>query len=885
MGEVYHARDVKLGRSVAVKIVREGLAADASLVSRLEREAKMLASLNHPHIASLHGLEEHDGRRFLVMELVEGETLADRLRRGPMPVDDVLRIAAQIAEALETAHEKGIVHRDLKPANVKITPEDKVKVLDFGLAKAIGPEPASATAGDNVVDSPTLSRMATQAGIILGTAAYMSPEQAKGLPADHRSDVFSFGVVFYEMLTGRQPFQGETAADVLASVLIRDPELSKLPPDVNPRLHDLVRRCLEKSPKRRWQAMGDLRSEIETIAESPRALPASAVSVAPRPLWRRALPVALTAVVTAGLAGSLAWRLKPTPPAPVTRSTFTLPEGQVFTNPGRTMVAISPDGARMAYVADQRLYVRALSQFDATAVRGTENRQGIANPVFSPDGQSVAFYAAGDGTIKRIAITGGIATTICKATNPYGMSWEGSDIVFGQGAGGLMRVSSTGGSPQLLVRVEPGELAYGPQILPGGEHVLFTLATGTDAGRWDRSSVVVQSLSSGDRRVVVEGAADARYLPTSHLLYAVGGTVFAAGFDPRRLTMTGTPVPVIEGVRRAGIGTGAAQFSVARTGSLVYVPGPASSPSGFEVGLIDRKGAIERLSLPTGAYEHPRASPDGRRIAFGTSDGKETDISIYDLAGTTAPRRLTFGGNNRYPTWSSDSRRITYQSDREGDLGIFWQLADGSGVERLTKADEGTSHEPESWSSDGDTLLFSLVKGTDVSLWMYSRQSRKASPFGGVRSSRPIGAMFSPDGRWVAYSSREETGGTVYVEPFPATGVKYEIPARGRLPHHQVWSPDGKELFYDTGPAAFEILTVFTAPAFGFGNPVTVPKVFYTASSLTTRRPFDILRPSGRILGLITPGQADSGGALQQIHVVTNWLEEVKARVPTGSSK
>ncbi|MGE5835470.1 MAG: protein kinase domain-containing protein, partial [Acidobacteriota bacterium] len=734
MGEVYRARDSKLGRSVAIKIVREGLA-DPDRVARFEREAKVLASLNHPHIASLYGMEVADGRHFLVMELIEGETLADRLRRGALPVEDTLQIALQIADALETAHEKSIVHRDLKPANVKITPEEKVKVLDFGLAKAVETERTATS----MSDSPTLSMMASQAGIILGTAAYMSPEQAKGFPADHRSDVFSFGVVLYEMLTGRQPFQGETAPDVLASVLVRDPELSKLPADLNPRLGELLRRCLEKSPKRRWQAMGDLRSEIEAVASAPRLLPAAG-RVEQRPLWRRGVPVVLAAVLAAALAGTGVWMLRTPPPQPVARFSFALPEGLVLSAVGRHSVAISQDGQRMAFVGNSRIYLRPLSELDAKPIPGTEGFQSVTSPAFSPDGLSLAFFAVSDQTLKRIVVTGGAAVTICSASNPYGLIWTPDGIVFGQGRGGIMRVSANGGKPEQLVAVKESELAHGPQILPSGKHVLFTLTGGSSAAsndRWEKARIVVQSLTTHEQKTVIEGGTDARFVPTGHLVYALSGSLYAIPFDVKRLATTGGAVPIVEGVRRSpGTTTGAAQAAISTTGSLVYFPGPALASSGqFELVLADRKGTVEKLRLPPGSYATPRVSPDGRQVAFVTNDGKEDMISIYDLSGASVMRRLTYGGNSRHPIWSSDGQHIAFQSDRDGDLAMFWQRADNTGqVERLTKPDQGVAHVPESWHPTSNVLLFSAVKTGEVTLWALTLPDKKATPFGGVKS-------------------------------------------------------------------------------------------------------------------------------------------------------
>jgi serine/threonine protein kinase len=881
MGEVYRARDSKLGRSVAIKIVREGLT-DPDRVARFEREAKVLASLNHPHIASLYGMEVADGRHFLVMELIEGETLADRLRRGALPIEDTLQIALQIADALETAHEKSIVHRDLKPANVKITPDEKVKVLDFGLAKAVETERSASS----MSDSPTLSMMASQAGIILGTAAYMSPEQAKGFPADHRSDVFSFGVVVYEMLAGRQPFQGETAPDVLASVLVRDPELSKLPPDLNPRLVEILRRCLEKSPKRRWQAMGDLRSEIESVAAAPRLLPAAG-RVEQRPLWRRAIPVAIGALLSAALAGTAVWMLRTPPPQPVARFSFTLPEGLVLSAVGRHSVAISQDGQRMAFVANSQIYLRLLSELDTKPIPGTEGFQSVTSPAFSPDGLSLAFFATGDQTLKRIAATGGSPVPICPATNPYGVIWTPGGIIFGQGRGGIMRVSPNGGKPEQLVTVKEGELAHGPQILPGGQHVLFTLASGPSASandRWEKARIVVESLATKEQKTVIESGTDARFVPTGHLVYALSGSLYAIPFDLKNLSTTGGAVPIVEGVRRAPGGTtGAAHAAISTTGSLVYFPGPAvASSTQVEVVLADRKGAFEKLKLPPGSYATPRVSPDGRQVAFVTNDGKEDMISVYDLSGAIGMRRVTYGGNNRHPVWSFDGQHLAFQSDREGDLAVFRQRADNTGqVERLTKPEPGVTHVPESWHPATNVLLFAAIKSGEHTLWALTVPDKKVTPFGGVKSTLPIGAVFSPDGRWVAYTSNETGSNRAYVQPFPATGARYQIYGKEQeSAHHLVWSKTGKELIYNPRATSLEAVSVTTQPIPAFGNPVALPRPFATGPS-QTRRQFDLM-PDGRFLGLAVPGQTETatGPSAPEVRLVLNWFEELKQRVP-----
>jgi serine/threonine-protein kinase len=746
---------------------------------------------------------------------------------------------------------------------------------------------------------------ATQAGVILGTAAYMSPEQAKGFAADQRSDVFSFGCVLYEMLTGRQPFQGETVAEVLGAVLVAQPDLNSLPPNLNPRLPELVRRCLEKNPKRRWQAVGDLRVEFEVIAAAPRAVAAPAPLAVPLPpLWKRAIPIAaMAAILATALTSVIWWTFRPsTPPATISRFSFTLPEGQAFTftNTGRQYVAFSPDGTEIAYVANRRIYLRSISDLEPRAIPGTAIIQGVTNPVFSPDGRFMAFFSFADDTLKKIAVGGGAAVTLCPANNPYGMSWGPDGIVFGQagtGGRGIMRVSPNGGKPELLVSVKGDELADSPQMLPGGQAVLFTLAKGAASDRWDKAQIVVQSLKSGERKILVEGGSDARYIPTSHLVYALGGTLFALPFDERRLQVTGGPAPILEGVARAAApaaNAGTAQFSVSNTGSLIYSPGPAGATvlsSGSRVlGLADRKGDLDILKLPPSSYDHPRVSPDGKRVAFGTDDGKEAIVWIYDLAGTTSMRRLTFGGRNRFPIWSADGQHVAFQSDREGDLGIFWQRADGTGAaERLTKADQGTSHVPESWAPDSKRFLFEVTKGSNVSLWAFSLDDdKKAMPFGGVQSGTPITAAFSPDGRWVVYHSDETGRDAIYVQPFPATGAKYQVPKNdpSQNDHHPVWSSDGRELFYIPAFGALAAVSVTTQPSFAFGNAVPVPRKFTggnTNSAPSNEREYDVT-PDGKIIGpTLASAQTQTGTpTAPEIRVVLNWLEELKRLVPTN---
>jgi serine/threonine-protein kinase len=884
MGEVYRARDTRLNRDVALKILPELFAGDAERMARLHREAQLLASLNHPNIGVIYGLEGQDrqdgqdGPLALVLELIEGPTLADRIAAGRIPIDEALLIARQVVDALEAAHERGIIHRDLKPANIKVTPEGRVKVLDFGLAKAMTGEEAAGAGRAALTHSPTLSMMATQAGMILGTAAYMSPEQAQGLPVDHRTDVFSFGVVLYEMLSGRQPFHGETAAAILASVLIRDADLNALPPNLSRRLVDLIRRCLEKNPKQRWHAAGDLRVELEAIAEAPLALPAPQAG-APAPLWKRAATMAAVAAGAAALTSGAWWYSRPpAAPAPlVSRFAVLLAQNQQFTNTGRHVVALSPDGTAMVYVANQQLFLRSLSDPVARPIPGTNLGTAITEPVFSPDGQSLAFWAIADNTIKRIAVTGGAAFTICSALNPLGMSWDANGILFGQGpTRSIMRVSPNGGAPETLVKADT--IPYGPQLLPDGDTLLYTLAAVDESDRWDKAQIVAQSLKTGVRKVLVDGGTDARFVGSGHIVYAIGGVLFAVPFDARKLAVTGGKAPVVEGVSRADTAiTGDAQYSVSRNGTLIYLPGPASTDAAQrDLALVDRNGSVTLMKLPVGPYEYPRLSPDGKQIAMGTDDRQTANVWIYGTNGTTARRQLTFGGKNRYPIWSADSTRVAFQSDREGDSAIFWQRADGTGsAERLTRPGKNVAHIPQAWSPTADQFLVDVVDGGVHTLAVFSMASRKIESFDGVRSKAMLNAVFSPDGRFVAYDANESEAAAatrVYVQPFPATGAKYALPP-GINP---MWSRDGKKLFSQRR-AGMTVVDVTTQPAFAFGNPVEFVRPF-NGGGPDSARNFDITAED-RFLGVMNAGQGDLSST-PQIEAVLNWFEELKQRVP-----
>jgi len=874
MGEVYRARDSKLKRDVAIKVLPDDFADDADRLSRFQREAELLASLNHPNIAQVYGLEESSKTQFIIMELVEGDTLQERLKRGPIPIDETLSTAKEVAEALEAAHERNVIHRDLKPANIKVSTDGKVKVLDFGLAKVFDRYPAT-----NLSHSPTLMS-ASIPGVILGTAAYMAPEQAKGGIVDQRSDIFAFGCVLYEMLTGQQAFQADSVSEILASVLKSDPDLSLLPPKLNPRLRELLRRCLEKNPRKRWYAAGDVRLELQSIINSVDLTEPELAARRPS-LGKRLIPLAAGMVLAAALSGIAVWEWKPSSALTVARFTITLPADQQLGFVNRS-IAISPDGTQIVYVANGRLYLRSISESEAKPILGTDDTIGPSSPVFSPDGRSIAFLTLSDLTLKSIPIIGGTASILAhvETLGLAGLSWSREGIVFGQNLTDIVQVSANGGEPKVLIKgANTGYLLF-PEILPDGKTVLFS--------SYDQSTrqtrLAVQSLTSGARKVLIDPADQfmvGHYVATGHIVFTKGGTLFAIPFDLKKLEVGANPVPVVQGIRLANA-LGEPIFSISGAGSLIYVPGPiGASDASLDLAVSDRNGTTERLKLPARAFKTPRLSPDGTRVAFGIDDGADANIWIYSLSGATAMNRLTFGGKNEFPVWSPDGQRIAFQSNREGDLAIFSQRADGGGVaERLTKPDKGVAHAPESWSPNGDVILFSATQGAVASLWTFSLREKKAEPFAGVQSPDPTNAVFSPDGRWVAYHVQEPGKNVreVYVQPFPPTGARYQLPI-SRDNHHPLWSRDGKELYYIPGPGEFAAVSFTATPSVAFGNPVRV-RFGVNTHAPSVPRQFDITQ-DGKLIGEVASGLNQSATpATPQINIVLNWLEERKQRVP-----
>jgi len=890
MGEVYLARDTNLARDVAIKVLPEAFAHDAERLARFEREARTLAALNHPNIAIVHGLEsvliDSGHVRALVMELVDGPTLAELI--GTLSVLEALHLARQIAEGLEAAHEQGIVHRDLKPANIKVRPDDTVKVLDFGLAKAA--EPAGAIS-PGLSLSPTITSPAmTAAGLILGTAAYMSPEQAKGREADKRSDVWSFGAVLYEMLTGRRAFDGDDVSDTMASVLKSEPDWSIVPADVPPAVVSLMKGCLVKDRRQRVSDISIAKFVLKDLSTMG-VVGSASVPVAPvagRWRWTQVLAIAIAVVSTALIVGIVMWLMRPAVP-PVNVARFSLiPEGP-FTSTVQQLVAISPDGTKIAYNASGRLRVRSLGEVESRAITDVDT---IAlNPVFSPDNTTIAFttFANNGPVLRRIPAVGGTVTTVASfpdATTFSGISWSREGILLGVtgGGGGILKVSRDGATPERIVAIDADQAAHGPQMLPDGRTVLFTLARTVGDDRWDKAQIVAQSLADGTRRVLLEGGSDARYLESGHLLYAVGGTVFAVPFDAATLTIKGPAVPAIVGVRRAvGATSGGVHLAVSASGTLTYLPGPAAAYStGGTLVIADGRSDPTPLKVPTGIYAHPRVSPDGRLLAVSRGEAGAPDIWTFELSGGAEMQRLTFGGRSRFPIWSADSRRVTYQSIQ--DRGIWWVGVDGGTPERLTTPLENEEHVPESWSPDGSRLLFALRKATVNALWVLSMADRKTMPIGQIQSVESLSATFSPDGRWIAYASTERVGGVlspnrgVFVEPFPPTGAKRQAPKR-LLDYHPRWAPDGNGLWYVPGAARPLVLVPLRLqPSIVFGMPVEMTRAPLPGLLSLDVRGYDVL-PDGRIVS-VSSNIAGAAAFPLEFRVVLNWFEELKRLAP-----
>jgi Tol biopolymer transport system component len=868
MGEVYQAHDTKLGRDVAVKVLPEAFAHDSDRLLRFQREAKMLASLNHPNIATIHGLEQSGVTSYLVMELVSGETLQERVKRdGPVPISEALTIAKQIAEALEAAHEKGIIHRDLKPANVKVTPQGKVKVLDFGLAKAF----AGDTSSEDIGNSPTLSQAATMQGVILGTAAYMSPEQARGKSVDKRTDIWAFGCVLYELLTGKQTFYGEDITEILAAVVMKEPAFDALPSNLSPSIRVLLQRCLRKDRRQRLPDAGAMRMEIEDALAAPKDAGATHAATAPRRKLLAAVAAALT--VIAVVARWSWWRAtRPVEQSlrPLERLDVDLGPDVSLGSPDGADAILSPDGTRMVYLSQGRLFTRRLDQPNATELADT---QGAFAPFFSPDGQWVAFFAP--GKLKKISVEGGAAIALCDSLTGRGGSWghDGNIIAVFEANGGLSRIPSAGGSPTPVTGLQSGESTHRwPQVLPGGKAVLFT-ARSTEGSGYDEANIEVMSLADHRRKTLVRGGTFGRYLPSGHLIYVNRGTLFAVPFDLDRLEVRGTPSPVLNQVGYSTL-NGTAQFDFSQTGTLIYRSGGGGSGL-LTVQWLDAAGKTEPLLAKPDAYQRPSLSPDGNKLAINTSD-----IWVYEWQRDTMTR-LTFGpASSSYPLWSPDGRYIVFQALG----GLFWTRSDGSGKPQpLTQSKNRQL--PYSFSPDGKRLAFyELMPQTQDDIWTVPLESDgtglragKPEPFLQTPFDERHGA-FSPDGRWMAYDSNESGVYQMYVRAFPDKGGKWQISNSGGV--YPVWSRNGRELFFRTEDNQIMVAS-YTVKGDSFV--ADKPRV-WSEKRIATISPFanyDLAPDGKRIAALMPAGTPEDQKAQNHVIFLENFFDEVRRRTAT----
>ena len=861
MGIVYLARDSKLDRLVAIKKLPAELQASSTARTRFTREAKLLASLSHPNIGVIHDIiEPAEGSAYLVLEFVPGETLAERMAGEPLQLKDALSIGLQIAEAVCAAHEAGVIHRDLKPSNIKITPDGRVKVLDFGLAKT--------TISKSTGSEPTV----TQAGRVMGTPAYMSPEQARGKPMDRRTDIWSFGCLLYEMLTGHLPFEGETTTDILARIIEREPDWDLLPEATPPNIRVLLWRCLAKDPRRRLQHIGDAVIEIDETLNAPPDKPVLAeplVKVTDRRWWRLGIVYVSAGLVIGLIAAGIFLRRPTAPPrseldrAPTQRFVIELPENQAlgfyqgpFSN-RQPAFTLSPDGSRLVYVArvgaTTQLFERIIDQFEVRPIPGTD---GASSPFFSPDGRSVGFFAETD--LKVVSLLGGEPVTLCINNDPSGGSWGSDGMIYFFARGeGFSRVSADGGNVEPLGTESQHASGAYPQVLPGNKAVLFSL--GDDA--------VLLSLETMEKRVLVKNARYAHYVPTGHLVYyARAGAIEAVPFRLATLEVTGSAVPVLEQVLLDSL-NGTAQFVFSRNGLLVYAAG---GDVGRSIPVwVDRQGKEEPLPMPPQIYGTFRLSPDGKRLAILQRE-LQSDVYIYDMARGTGTK-LTVEGNYYYPLWTADGKRIVFSRYEEAEEQ--WQIlsAPSDGSSEAEVLCSSTSRlAPCSFSSDGK--LLALYKGNhDLCIL----------PFEGQHELEPlletdfmeVFPAFSPDSRWLAYASNRDGKFQIYVRPYPAMSSVWQISTN--LGEEPIWSPKGDELFYRSGDNKWMVVSISTEPEFVAGTPqVLFEGPYSNVSGLS----YDVA-PDGQRFLVLKPQYDDS--QVRELHVVTNWFEELKRLVPT----
>jgi hypothetical protein len=887
MGVVYQAEDTGLGRQVAIKVLPEEFSTDPERVARFEREAKLLAALNHPNIGAVHGFEEAQGRRFLVLELVEGETLRTRLNRGALPVDEALETCRQVAEGLEAAHERGVVHRDLKPGNIMLTAEGKVKILDFGLAKAFRDEGSSA----DLANSPTITDRMTRPGVILGTAAYMSPEQAKGRPADKRTDIWAFGCILYECLTGKLAFAGETITETLAAILKGEPEWKALPRDTPASIRHVMLRCLQKDPKQRIHDIADAWLEIEEVA------PPS--SVAGTPLRRTLLRWAPAVLALAILAGILAIigvrRIFQLPPSSrVVKSVIPVEQGHVLAGnvdrlrrPTRTAMAFSHDGQFVVYSAipenpklgaRSQLFLRHLGQMEAKPIIGTE---GGSSPFLSPDDRWVGFWSS-DKKLMRIPVAGGTPVPLCEARWLCGAAWgtKGSIVFAAIENTGLSVVSADGGEPAVLTVPDrtKGEYSHRlPAWLPNDVGVLFTIARQSND---IHPQVAVLSLPTKSKRVLMEDAADARYVSTGHLVFARSGVLYAVPFDLAKLQVSGQREPIGDDIAQSlntgfsGTNTMASQFCLSNSGDLIFAKGGIVPDVQWSLVWVDFKGTSREITKFKAPFFAPRLSPDGRRIAY-LRVGLKNEIWTFDLE-RDIDSPLTSDGYAQVPIWTPDGHDLTFGWTAAGAKNIFQQPADGSSPPtQLAKSEY--QQIPSSWSADGKFLAFvgeALPEtGHDILLW--SAQDRRVIPFLNTKFDEEY-PEFSPTGPWMAYTSNESGRTEIYVRAFPGPGGKHPVSNTGGS--EPLWSRDGKQLFYRLRGQVW-VVDVMAAEDFQAGR----PRMLFDQSGYCRAeaiRGYDISKEGDRFL-MVKMWEAMPTPVTQMI-LVQNWFEELKRLVPPG---
>ncbi len=881
MGQVYRATDTNLKRPVALKVLPEAMATDAERLARFQREAEVLARLNHPNIAQVHGLEKTDGTTALVMELVEGPTLGDRIARGPVAIDEALPIARQMADALEAAHEQGIVHRDLKPANIKVRPDGVVKVLDFGLAKAL----ESMSVGSGATASPTITSpaMMTGVGVLLGTAAYMSPEQARGKPVDTRADIWAFGCVLYEMLTGARPFAGDDVSETLARVIEREPDWAALPGDVPPVLSRFVRSCLHKNPKQRIHHIADLRLALEGAFETPVAATTAPVVAMPLRFWQRPFSALVLATVFLAIGALAVWMLIPAPTRPIARFIASMPDAPSGPSAYHDL-AISPDGSRIVYVTGsaRQLHMRPVDRLE-----GVSNVGGVSatsTPFFSPDAAWLGFADMNEGAWRKVSILGGPPVTLWKGPTSFrdardqarGATWGPDDtIIFAHAAvgTGLFRGPAAGGAPEVLTTPDASkgeQNHWWPEFLPGGRGVLFTIVKG--AGDQNRE-IALLDVHTRQHKVLIPGGSQARYTATGHIVYGAEGTLRAVPFDLGRLEVTGAAVTVVENVTTVA-SSRTVNFAMSANGSLVYATGGPSFGRRTLV-WVDRDGREEPVNIPPRAYRVVRLSPSGTQVALW-----DNDIWIFDLVREVLHRLTTDSGGSpraiRSPVWSPNGERVAFSAGRDGNTAsIYWQTADGSGsAERLS--DEKTEQIPASFTPDGTKLLFVQPGTLSNDIGMIALDA-------GRRTTMLLTATFwesspevSPDGRWLAYESNESGRDLeIYVRPVLYPNVsRRQISTNGGV--NPLWSRVGRELFYWIQPDTIMRVPVESGPELRLGAPTVAVRGSY-AVRWGLDRHYDISPDGKRFLLLKETDEQNPPHA----NVVLNWFEEQKRLVPT----